>query len=310
VLALLDECPVGEHVLDQADHRRCGDAKGESDGPTALEDVGVNDQLLGERIGDVVDAGDLGVVVDPALGLQISLEGAMPVDMVGRDVEAGRGDRRHRPLPMQLEAGQLNGKHVEGLGVQHRFQQGCAHVAGTDRAQPARPQDRSKHVDGRRLAVGAGDREPGGGPGLGPHPPGEFDLSPHRYAVRRRIEQQRVVGPPARRGDDQVQQRWCVRAALPRQGADVLLAQADLRAEDRQDLGSLVDGLSGAGCGTVDDGHVGAAFQQRVGRREPADPEPGDDDPQPRPIGVAMGQTRARLVGVQLDHVAPTTHSA
>ena len=54
--ALLDEGPVGEDVVDHADHPDAGHAEGEADRPGALDDVGLADQLLGLRVGDVVDA--------------------------------------------------------------------------------------------------------------------------------------------------------------------------------------------------------------------------------------------------------------
>ena len=85
------------------------DPQGEPDRPAALDDLGLHDQLLGQRVGDVVDARDVGVLVDAALGPQVLLERAVPVQVVRRDVEAGRRDRRHRALPVQLEAGQLDG---------------------------------------------------------------------------------------------------------------------------------------------------------------------------------------------------------
>jgi hypothetical protein len=113
--ACFDERPVGEHVIDQPEHRRRRHPQREADGTTPVNDVGIDDQLFGERVADVVDAGDVGVAEHPTLGQQIVLEGPMPVDVVGRDVEAGRGDRGQRALPIQLEAGQFDREHVIGL---------------------------------------------------------------------------------------------------------------------------------------------------------------------------------------------------
>ena len=66
-LARLDEGTVGEDVLDDAEHADGGHAEREADGPGALDDVGLADQRLGRRVGDVVDAGALDALVDPAL---------------------------------------------------------------------------------------------------------------------------------------------------------------------------------------------------------------------------------------------------
>ena len=67
VAALLDEGPVGEDVLDHAEHPDAGHAEGEADGAGTLDHVGLADQLLGDRVGDVVDAGALHALVDAAL---------------------------------------------------------------------------------------------------------------------------------------------------------------------------------------------------------------------------------------------------
>ena len=56
-------------------------------------------------------------------------------------------------------------------------------------------------------------------------------------------------------------------------------------------------------------------IEERVGRGEPADAQPGDDDAQPGPGGVAVGQPADAVGAVGsrgevLAHQAPTTHSA
>ena len=66
-LPLLDERPVGQDVLDHADHADAGHAEREADRAGALDDVGLADQPLGLGVGDVVDAGALDPLVDPAL---------------------------------------------------------------------------------------------------------------------------------------------------------------------------------------------------------------------------------------------------
>ncbi len=64
-----------------------------------------------------------------------------------------------------------------------------------------------------------------------------------------------------------------------------------------------------AGWRRVDDGDLGAALEQGVGRGEPAHPEAGDEHAQPRPVGVAVGEPRDPVGGAAA-HPAPTTHSA
>jgi hypothetical protein len=89
-LALVDEGAVGEHVVDDTEHRARGYAAREADRPTPLDDVGLHDELLGLDVGHVVDAGDVRVVVDLALGAEVLGVGAVPVDVVRRDVEHRR----------------------------------------------------------------------------------------------------------------------------------------------------------------------------------------------------------------------------
>ncbi len=92
VLALLDEGAVGQHVVDHADHGDGRHPQREADRTTPVDDVGLHDELLGDGVLDVVDAREMGVGVDLALGSQVLVIGPVPVDVVGSDVEA---DRRH-----------------------------------------------------------------------------------------------------------------------------------------------------------------------------------------------------------------------
>ena len=98
----------------------------------------------------------------------------------------------------------------------------------------------------------------------------------------------------------------------------VLGAQPDVDVQDLQDPGAFADGFGGVG---ADGGDDGAAVRERVGGREPADAEAGDQDPQRRPVGVAVGEVASAPaglvagIGVVSAHdrgliAAPTTHSA
>lgn len=59
---------------------------------TLFDDLGVEHELLGRRVLLVVDARDLGLVVDRTLWPG-DTQRAVPVDVVGGDVEADRGER-------------------------------------------------------------------------------------------------------------------------------------------------------------------------------------------------------------------------
>jgi hypothetical protein len=120
------------------------------------------------------------------------------------------------------------------------------------------------------------------------------------------------VGRQPGEGDDEID------GPIRRHTGGVFRPEPDVDAEDGEDLGALVD-RSGCSRRTgIDDGDDGPALPQRIGRGEAADPQACDEHPQTRPVGVAVGEARARLITVvdrisevlQLAHVEPTTHSA
>ena len=108
-------------------------------------------------------------------------------------------------------------------------------------------------------------------------------------------------GPPARRGDDEVD-------GPVRHTGGMALAEAHVDPEDVQDAGPLVDQPRAARLALVDHGDGRPAVGQGVGRGEPADAQAGDEHPQPGPVRVAVGQARSGFVAV--GHAVPTTHSA
>jgi hypothetical protein len=198
---------------------------------------------------------------------------------------------------VQLEARELDGNDLRRLRVQHGLEQRRPDVAGLDGVPPRRPQHRAEHRDRRRLAVRAGHRQPGRGAGRRAHPPGQLDLAPDRDPGRGGRRQHRLVRPPAGRGDDDVRRR----AADVRQRRRVVLAEADVDAEDVEHLAAL---LLARPVAAVEQDHPRAALDQRVGRGEPGHADAGDDDPQPGPVRVPVRQLRE-----EPGHV-PTTHSA
>lgn len=142
---------------------RAGRAEGEADRPAALLDVRLAHQVLGGLVGHVVDAGDPIALVHAALVGGVRLHGAVPVEVVRREVEHHGGVGAQRGCPVQLVAGEFDGEDVVLLLAEDRVEQGDTDVADRGRAQARRLQDGGEHLDGGGLAVGAGDGEPGSG---------------------------------------------------------------------------------------------------------------------------------------------------
>ena len=154
------EGTVDQQVLNHADlsQPRCG--QGEADGSAALDDVGLADHVLGGGVGEVVDGGEPGAGVDAGLVLGVGLQAPVPVEVVGGQVEAGRGQGRQGPGGVQLEAGQLHGQGV-GTAGQHRLNDGGADVAHGRSREPLGLKDRREHADRGGLAVRSGQSQPG-----------------------------------------------------------------------------------------------------------------------------------------------------
>ena len=226
VLPLVDEGPVGEHVLHQADHPDPGRAEGEPDRAGALLDVGVADQLLGHRVGDVVDAGGADALVDAALVGGVVGHRGVPVEVVLGDVEHRGGLGGHRVRVVQLEAGQLDGVHVVGLGVHHGLDDGQTDVAARDAAATVRLEHGVEHLHGRGLAVGAGEAQPLPRVLRVAQPPGQLDLAPDRDPPGVRRRQGRRRRGHARRGDEEVH---VVREGRRGAGADPHFCPEDLQ---------------------------------------------------------------------------------
>ena len=86
----------------------------------------------------------------------VVLHGAVPVEVVGRDVEQHADAGRQRGRQLDLERRHLD--HVDAiLGRRLQIQDGGADVAAHLRVPPGRAQDVGDQRRGRRLAVGAGD---------------------------------------------------------------------------------------------------------------------------------------------------------
>src|SRR5699024_7380881 len=96
---LRDERTVDEQVLDHTELAGAGNAGGEADRLRPLDDIGVLDHVQRLLIGAVVYAGEFRIVVDLRLIGRIGLGAAVPIEVVGGDVEHGRGIGAHRLLP-------------------------------------------------------------------------------------------------------------------------------------------------------------------------------------------------------------------
>ena len=110
----------------------------------------------------VVDAGDLIALVDPALVGGVRLHGAVPVEVVGGEVEDGRGVGAQARAPSA--AGSWTARRRARRTARRPrtdVDQRGADVADGGGAQTGGAQDRGEHPDGGGLAVGAGDGEPG-----------------------------------------------------------------------------------------------------------------------------------------------------
>ena len=87
----------------------------------------------------------------------------------------------------------------------------------------------------------------------------------------------------------------------------VLGPEPDVDVEDLEDRGALGDRVGDV---ARHGGHAGAALGERVGGREAGHAEADDEHVDAGPVGVAVGQALAGLVGRVERHCDPTTHSA
>ena len=212
VATLGDEGAVDQQIVHHPQHADGRYSQGEADRAGAFDHLGVLDHLLGDRLGHVVDAGMPHVVVNARLvghvsghcGVAVAEPWPVPFQVVGVDVQHGRRMQLERMRPVQLEAGQFDRQHVIGDLVVECLDDGAPDVAHRRRPQAARPQHRIQHLGGGGLPVGSGDPEPRHDP-VGMHQtPGKLDIAPDRHLTAGGLDEQCVVGTPARRGDHQV----------------------------------------------------------------------------------------------------------
>ena len=206
VLPVVDEGAVDQDAVDDAELRGPGGVEGEADRPAALLDVGLADQPLGLRVRGVVDAGDLVAVVDPALVGGVRGHRAVPVEVVGRQVEHGGGVRADAGRPVQLVAGEFDGEDVVGPLLGRRGPTSSRETPMLPTAAVRRPAAARIAASIRVVVVlplvpvtasqGAGVR--------GPRSRQASSTSPQTSHARRGGgREQRAVGLPAGGGDDE-----------------------------------------------------------------------------------------------------------
>ena len=186
-LPVRHEGTVDEQVVDDAEHRQRRCAEGEPDRAAALDDVGLLDHPQRHGVLDVVDGRLLRALVHARLGRDVGVHRAEVVDVVVGDVEADRRHRAHGVDERQLRRTDLDGDHVE-LVVHHDVDQGVPDVAGRDGAVAGRAQHRLEHQRRGRLAVRAGDAQPGRGAVGVAQAPGQLQLAPHRDPALERLD--------------------------------------------------------------------------------------------------------------------------
>ena len=210
-----------------------------------------------------------------------------------------RGDIEHRSRmqaqavrPMQLKAGQFDCQYVVVDFVQHRLDDRTPDITDRGGGQAGSSEHGFQHADGGRLAIRAGDRQPGHLPVRQAHPPRQFHLSPNRNAAQPGLGQQRRGRQPARRGDHQVD--------VVGQLGGRALTQSNLGVQQLQDFGLLRIRFAGR---VVQDDDLSAKVEQAIRGGKARGPQPCDDHSGLRPRREPIGGDDPIL------H-CPTTHSA
>ena len=250
---------VDQEILDHAHLPQGGDGQGEADGEAALGDVGPLDHGPGRGIGGVVDGRAPGPRVDAGLVRAVGGQSPVPVQVIGSEVEAGRGQRTERAGGVELEAGQLDG-HGIGPALQDRGDRGGPDVAHGRGVEPRRRENGGEHADRGGLAVGPRHDDPGHLGAGGPlQAPGELDLAPHPGAVPPSAGQDRSRGRHSRGDDEQI---WT--ALRQRVGQGGVVADGDPLERRRHGIGRVRAGVEQVDARAevgqrLDDGEPGAA---------------------------------------------------
>ena len=178
--------------------------------PADAHDVGAaSEQIGGSDRGSVVDAHDRMVVEihageEPALGTNVIVEIAVPIEMIGRQVEPDRHVGMKVAAEVELEGGELEHHGGPALG-QIEIEDRPADIAAQQHLLPCGSKQMVDERRRRRLAVGArdGDQPVTLRPQLGSE---EIDVAGQSHTGLARLLHQRVrcgVGQRNARADDE-----------------------------------------------------------------------------------------------------------
>ena len=182
--------------------------------------MGAGDERLSRKrvVGGELDPGKtkparddrgVGALEDPQLRVPIRLVGAVPVEMVGLEIEEDGDAEAQLVDVLELERRELAHDPVRLRDGAERI----ADVARDGHVTPGRTEDRAEELDGGRLAVRPRDAKDGRRP---EEPIPELDLRPHgESALARGHDERRVAGNTGRFHDDvhAVEQREIVLVA-------------------------------------------------------------------------------------------------
>ena len=143
----------------------------------------------------------LGLVLeDPQLGVAVRVVGAMPVEVVGLEVEQHRDARANAVNVLELEAGELAYDPRTAVDRAVEARQRAPDVAGDGDRLSGGAEDRPQQFAGRRLPVRSGDADER----VAQKPEAELDLAPHGDAAGARSGRQRRLSRHTRALDEQV----------------------------------------------------------------------------------------------------------
>jgi hypothetical protein len=197
-------------------------------------------------------------LVNAGLGRAVRLEGSVPVEVIGRQVQEDRDPRAERAVETELERGGLYG---QGLVAFDRGQgERIADVAAGDGVQTRLAHRRRHHLRGGGLAVRPRHAHVGafGQPGA------QLQLAPHRDPSAPDLAKDLRTFGDSGAGHDQVR---------PVEVLGPVTSGQDLDAGLFRLPGPLLHVLARPGLG---DPHPGAPVPQHLGRGHPAGRQPDD----------------------------------
>ena len=268
--ALGIQSAIDHEVFDHPHLPQDGSRQGEADGQATLGHVGLLDHGLGRGIGGVVHGRTSSPRINARLVRPVGGESSVPVEVIGSEVETGRGQRTERTGGVKLETGQFDG-HDIGPPLQDGGDGGRSDVAHGRRVESGRSQDGREHADRGGLAISPRDDDPGNRRPGGPlQAPGEFDLAPHPNALLMSAGQDRPSRGHPRGDDEQIGPVFTQGISL-----NSIIAEGDPLQRRRHGVGRILTGVEQMNARAevgqrFDDGEPGTA------RADDADARPGE----------------------------------